>query len=191
MTSYKPDPYLAGPLYGKDPWPLSFHSHSFDAACFNTLACSIIYNDREFGTQKIGYDGKAYDKPSGPPPFDGWRDRWTGRHSVVPSEGRTFRSRVEIAWTSMDGRAHSASLDLDKLFEDRTVLHNVSRDEVKEAWLESSSIQPVSPDILIEVDDSVVSIYMRALVATEAEQIPGNDRSHFRDDLMLAWTHSY
>lgn len=32
MTSYTPPPDLAGPLYGKNPWPLRFHTHSRNAA---------------------------------------------------------------------------------------------------------------------------------------------------------------
>ena len=191
MTSYKPDPLLAGPLYGQDPWPLRFHTHSFDAACFNTLACSIIYDSRQFGTRKVTYNGDYVDKPSGIPPFETWRDKWTGHHVVVPHDGRTFRSDVEIEWSSLDGRQHVLTLSLDQLFEDRLVLHNVSRNEVKDGWLKSASLEPVSPDILVEVNDNVVSVYMRALVATEASQTPGNPRSHFRDDLILAWTHSY
>jgi hypothetical protein len=32
---------------------------------------------------------------------------------------------------------------------------------------------------------------MRAIVATEAAQITGNSHSHFRDDIILAWTRTY
>src|SRR4051812_8527698 len=127
MTSYKPDPYLAGPLYGKDPWPIRFFGHGFGAVCFNTLACSIIYSDRQFGTRRYEYNGKYREKPSGAPPFENWRDRWTGRQSVTPHEGKTFRTNVEIEWSSVDGRNHAASIDLDKIFEERLVLHTVSR----------------------------------------------------------------
>jgi hypothetical protein len=191
MTSYKPLPELAGPLYGKEPWPLRFFSHTFDAACFNTLACSILYNRHEFGNRKYEYDGSPIDKPSGPPPFETWRDRWTGRHSILPRNGKTFPGPVKIEWSSMDGRHHVASLDLGALFKDRLVLHKVGRYEVKEGWLGAKSIDPISPSILVEVNDNVVNVFMRALVATGAEQIPGNAGSHFRDDLILAWTHNY
>lgn len=191
MTSYKPHPALAGPLYGKDPWPLRFHSHGFGAVCFNTLACSIIYNHYQFGTRKPGYDGEYYDVASGQPPFEHWRDRWTGRHSISPVDGKTFSTLAEIEWTSMDGCRHAITINFDEMFKDRLILHSVRRDEVKEAWLEAKSINPVRPDILVEVNDRIVNVFMRALVATEVEQIPGNSHSHFRDDLILAWTHTY
>lgn len=191
MTPYKPNPELAGPLYGKDPWPLKFHSHSFGAVCFNTLACSINYCGCEFGTRKMGDDGESCDVPSGTPPVENWRERWMGSHGVVPDRGRTFTSPVEIEWTSMDRLQHVASIDLDEIFKDRLVLHRVSRDEVKAGWLDAKSISPVSPHLLVEVNDRTVNIYMRAIVATEAEQMPGNSHSHIRNDLILAWTHTY
>lgn len=191
MVSHKPDRYLAGPLYGKDPWPLKFHSHDFDAVCFNTIACSIVYNRRQFGTRKVDRDGNVSDGPSGAPPFEGWRDHWMGHDGIVPVEGRTFPGPVMLEWVSLDGAEHTAILDLDMLFQDRLILHRVQRHEVKEAWLDAKTINPISPDILVEVNDRTVIVFMRAYVVTEAEQTPGNDRSHHRSDLMLAWTHTY
>lgn len=191
MTSYRPPPELAGPLCGKEPWPLRFHTHGFSAACFNTLACSIVYNRYQFGTRKLGYDCKYYDEPSGPPPSESWREEWSGSHGIGPVDGKTFPGPVEIEWTSMDGSKHAATIDLDELFKDRLVLHKVAREEVKEAWLDTASIDPVSPNLLVEVNDRVVNVFMRALVATEAEQVPGNAFSCLRDDLILAWTHTY
>lgn len=191
MTSYTPLSELAGPLYGKEPWPLRFFRHDFDAVCFNTLACSILYNGHQFGNRRYEYDGSPIDKPSGSPPFAGWRDRWNGRHGISPSNGETFPGCVEIEWLSMEGRRHVASLDLDEIFKSRLVLHSVSRDEVKEGWLGAASVEPVCPDILVEVNDCVVNIFMRALIATKSEQVLGNSHSHLRDDLVLAWTHTY
>lgn len=191
MTSYKPNPELAGPLYGKDPWPLRFHTHGFGAVCFNTLACSIIYHGHEFGTRKLDAYAEVQDGPSGPPPTGDWRDEWTGSHSFVAVGGRTFSGPLEIHWTSMDGAEHAALIDFDEIFRERLVLHIVRRDEVKEAWLDAAAISPVSPDILVEVNDRVVSVFMRAMVATETEQVPGNSYSHFRNDLIRASTVTY
>jgi hypothetical protein len=191
LASFTPNPELAGPLYGKDPWPLRFHTHAFNAVCFNTLGCSIVYNGHEFGTRKIGYDGQPHDEPSGPPPFEGWLDKWHGRHGIMPTDGETFPGPLELDWTSLDGTRHADSVDFDEIFKDRIVLHGVARDEVKEEWLDAKSIDPVNPNILVEVNDRTINVFMRAMIATNNEQIPGNDRSHFRDDVFLAWTHTY
>jgi hypothetical protein len=189
--SYRPHPDLAGPLYGKEPWPLRFHTHGFGAVCFNTLTCSIIYHGHEFGTRKLDAYGNPYDRPSGSPPDYDWQEGWRGSHGFVAIEGRTFSDQVEIHWTSLDGVDHVTLIDFDEIFGDRLVLHEVRRDEVKEAWLDAASIEPVSPAIMVEVNDHIINVYMRAMVVTEAEQIPGNRYSHFRSDLILAWTNSY
>jgi hypothetical protein len=91
------------------------------------------------------------DEPSGPPPFESWRDEWTGSHGISPVRGKTFTSTVDIEWGSLDGRRLGTSIDLDVLFKERLILHNVRRDEVKESWLKTCSSSRVSPDILVEV----------------------------------------
>ena len=186
--SYKPLPELAGPLYVKEPWPLRFHMHGFGAVFFNTLASSLVYNQHQFGTRRRNREGELVDKPSGPLPFETWRDEWSGSHTILPVNGATFPGPVEIEWTSLDGTQLALSLDLDAIFKDRLILHRVSRGEVKDAWLDAKSVHPVSPDILVEVNDRRVIVYMRAMVATEAEQIPGNEYSRLRNDLIQAWT---
>lgn len=191
MTSWQPSRSLAGPLYGKEPWPLRFHTHGFGARCYNTLACSLLYNGHQFGTLRMYDDGEYYDKPSGPPPSEHWKDHWSGYHSILTDTGETFPGPVEIEWTALDGSRHHANIDLDGLFRDRLILHKVSRQEVKEPWLATCSVEPVVPDVLVEINDRTVNVYMRAMVMTEAEQVPGNPNSHFRDDLMLAWSRTY
>ncbi|HEY4092044.1 MAG TPA: hypothetical protein VGN46_11055 [Luteibacter sp.] len=190
MPSNEVERELAGPLYGQEPWPIRFYSHTFAAACFNTLACSFVYNRYQFGTQKRDWTGQIQDVPSGPPPAD--RDvLWNSGHIISPKKGQTFPGPVELAWTALDNTPLHASVDLDAIFRDRLVLHRVSREQVKEPWLQTLSRDPVSPMILVELDDRTVSVYMQASIATEAEQVPGNPSSHQRSDAVLAWTHTY
>lgn len=189
MPSHKPLPSLAGPLYGKDPWPLRFFRHSFGAACFNTMACSLIYNQHQFGTRRRSPDGELYDKPSGPS-LERWRAEWSGSYGLLPVEGRTFPGPVEIEWASMDGMSHAVSIDLDEIFKDRLILHNLTRDEVKAPWLDTLSIQPIVPSILVEVNDRTVNVFMRALIAT-SEQVPEGSMGRLRNDLVTAWTQTY
>jgi hypothetical protein len=194
MKFKHPDPYMAGPLLGKDPWPLRFYSHGFSAHCFNTLACSLVYNRRQFGTQRYDYMDQIIERPSGPPPQHDWKTQLGGGgDAILPidHDGETFPSPVEVAWTSLDGTQHTASLNLDALFRERLVLHNLRKEEITEAWLAGCSFQPVVPEIFVEVNDRTISIYMEALVCTKAEQKPGNPNSHFRSDVILAWTHTY
>ncbi|QDE40917.1 hypothetical protein FIV34_17710 [Luteibacter pinisoli] len=181
---------LAGPLYGQEPWPIRFHEHTFVAALYNTLACSFLYNNYQFGTQKRDWTGQVFERPSGPGPEDR-SARWNSGHIIVPKNGQTFPGPVELAWTSLDNTPLQASVDLDAMFKDRLVLHNVSREEVKEAWLKTLSIQPVTPKILVELNDRTVSVYMKAMVATEKEQVPGDPYTQSRSEPVLAWKHTY
>jgi hypothetical protein len=107
------------------------------------------------------------------------------------TDGNTFPGPAVLEWTALDGEKLAASIDFDEIFRDRLILHNLTRDQVKESWLEAKSIHPVSPSILLELNDRTVNVFMRAYVAAELEQIPGNSRSGFRDEPILAWTHTY
>jgi hypothetical protein len=190
MRSEKVARELAGPLYGQEPWPIRFYTHTFSAACFNTLACSFIYNNYQFGTQRKDWTGQILERPSGPPPPDR-RVLWNAGHIIVPKKGKTFPGPVELAWTALDNTSLSASIDLDAIFHDRLVLHTVSRAEVKEPWLQTLSLDPISPQILVDLDDRTVCVYMKALIATEDEQVPGNPNSHLRIEPILAWKRTY
>lgn len=180
---------FAGPLYGKEPWPLRFHIHGFIFHCYNTLACSGVYNRYQFGTRKWSY-GIPHDRPSGSPPTDE-RSKWRCRHAIPAKGGKTFPGPVEIEWTSLDGEEHATSVDLDALFKDRLVLHKVAREEVKESWLKTVPIEPVTPDIMVEVNDRTVSVYMQALISTEIEDETGAKVSRLRFDPVLAKSVTY
>jgi hypothetical protein len=176
---------FAGPLAGKDPWPLRFYAHVFSAHHFNTVRCRIVYNT-------FLYTSLTGDMPAGPPPPH-FLAHWTGSHVIVPESigGKTFPGPVEVEWTALDGTMHEASVDLDAIFKDRLVLHNVSREDVGEAWLDSCRLEPEQPDILVEVNDRTINVYMRALVVTKHAQNTEDPNSNMRDDVMLAWSHTY
>ena len=96
-----------------------------------------------------------------------------------------------MKWTSLDGARHEASLNLDALFKERLVLHTLRKEEITENWLAVRSVSPVVPHIFVEVINRTISIFMEAMVCTKAEQKPGNPNSHFRSDVIRAWTHTY
>ncbi|UPG86389.1 hypothetical protein L2Y94_03245 [Luteibacter aegosomatis] len=181
---------LAGPLYGQEPWPLRFHTHGFAFRCYNTLQCSAIYNRYQFGTRKW-HVGIPYDGPAGPPSAEDERSEWNCLHAIPALGGKTFPGPVEIEWTSLDGDEHATSVDLDALFKDRLVLHAVPRHEVKESWLKGVPIEPVIPNILVEVNDRTVSVHMQALIVTEVENETGLRVSRIRSDAVLARSVTY
>jgi hypothetical protein len=191
VKGYRPLPELAGPLYGKEPWPLRFFSHSFDARCHNTLACSMIYARRQLGTQRLELDGYV-DHPSGPAPSGDWKGRWEGHHLVLAENGQTFPGPAELAWASWDGVRHEVNIDLDTIFKDRLVLHTTRKEDIVPNWLEVCSFQPIVPSILLELDNRTVRIYMRAMLFVFRDNpTPGGRPTGTRSDLILAWERCY
>ena len=179
--------------WADEAWPLRFKRHLFSARCWNVQRCSVIYDNHEQGTTDP-YAVETVFRSAGEPPSPDWKDDWRGNYVIFPGYhgGNAFpKEPVKLDWTALDGSAHLATVDLDALFKDRLVLHNVEREDIPVGWLAAKTDDPVVVDILLEVNDRTVNVYCKAHVTTNEEQIPGNPRSHHRRDLILAWTHIY
>ena len=161
---------------GSSMFPLKFYVHSFDAFCYNTLRCHVIYANQNFTPYK------ADERASGPPPSQGYRDHWRLASTIGI---RNFPPPAEVTWTSLDGSTHEAKVDIGTIFKDQRVLYRVPDSEIPDkSWGDG-------PSIYLEINDRTINVYMAAFIATKMEQIPGNKDSDFRDDVILAWTHSY
>jgi hypothetical protein len=172
-------------------WPLRFRDHFFDAQCINTLSSSVIYNDVQFGHDNRGAVFELVEARTSSPQALDWRDCWLGSTMVRTEDSNAFPGPVEIEWISLDGTMHDVSVDLSVIFPGQKILHRVELQDLQHALLENPSVQPVRPTILLEVNDSTVKVYMRALVALEREQYPGNPYSRFRNDRILAWEKTF
>lgn len=159
--------------------PLRFKLHSFSAYVFNTLTCKVIYNNSDFTAEYAN-------TPSNPPPSGDYHAAWGfGTYIGI----RNFPGPIEVSWTSLDGSAHEASIDLSKIFKNEEVLHRVPEDEIPDAMYPQGLY--LDPGIFLEVNDRTLSVYMRALIPTKHKQDPNNPYSEARDDLIRAWTHTY
>lgn len=159
--------------------PLRFKSHNFEAKVYNTVRCKIVYNGHEFAPQ-------AADAPTGPPPSADYRDRWGFAFFVGI---RNFPKPAHVSWTSKDGTTHEADVDISDIFKNEQVLYKVPDEEfVPDMYPQGLFLDP---SIYLEVNDRTISVYMKALVPTRHLQVPGNQYSDARDDVMLAWTHTY
>jgi hypothetical protein len=158
--------------------PLRFVLHNFTAHCYNTLRCSVIYNDHDF-TMLFN------DAPSHLPTTLDYRKNWgTANYLGI----RAFPGPVEIKWTARDGSTHQAAVDFDKIFKDRLIWHKVPKADMADFY---SGPVAGDPDIFLEVNDHTVNVFMTMLIPTKTEQIAGNKYSFGRDDLFLTWTHTY
>ncbi|WP_426683242.1 hypothetical protein ABFU84_15185 [Xanthomonas translucens pv. undulosa] len=173
-----------------EPWPLRFDSYSFDACCYHTLRCSIVFSRHEFAlTKELG-------GPSGAPHKSNWKDDWIGGFgSTEEFETRGFPSTVDIRWTAMDGVERYVEIDLEKVFPGHLILHNVPKEDVDEFWMTYGYFADGRHHvyILLEVNDRTINIYMRADVLTKDLADPEHDphTKISRDELILAWTKTY
>ena len=173
-------PYITLPnglRVNPNPWPLKFERYSFGARCYNTLRCSIVYDNNQHAGE--------WDKPGGPEPEAAdWRDQWSA--GFIPSDSRKFLEPISIEWYSLDGSHHRELLDLELIFKDRIIHHDVPRNEIPEGWAHKLSV-----DVLLEVNHRTVSVYMKARIAMKEQQTPGNPHSCGRTCLTLVWTRMY
>ena len=125
-----------------------------------------------------------------PPPPSNWQDRWSA--SYIVADYMLPAGPIEIHWTSLDGMAHHVEIDLLKdIFPEREVLHNVPKEDVNEDWVRYEGGKISSPDILMEVNDRTINIYMKEMVLTKLPPRPERPDILFRSDLILAWTKTY
>lgn len=159
--------------------PLRFKIHDFEAKVYNTRSCRIIYHGEEFAPQPV-------DQPTGPPPSSDYRDHWNFAFYIGI---RNFPAPARVSWISLDGSSHEATIDIGQIFRNEQVLHRVPDNEIP------ADIYPqglfLDPSIFLEVNDRTISVYMKALIPTRHLQDPGNSYSNGREDVVLAWTHTY
>ena len=156
--------------------PLRFGAHNFGAYCYNTLHCSVIYSHQDFTIL-------SHDKPT-LPPNPGEKEHWTAGYLGI----RNFPPPAQVKWTAKDGSNHEATVDIGAIFKDGLIWHNVPKTDMADFYR-----GPYASDagILIVVDDRTVSVYTTTFIPTLTEQIPGNKYSYGRDDVLLAWSHTY
>ena len=98
---------------------------------------------------------------------------------------RNFPPPAQVSWRAKDGTSLQAQVDMAEIFKDGLIRHNLKREEISEA----GSIP--SPDIILEVNDRTINVYMRAYIPTKEFQIPGNKYSKHRNDLIKVYSRTY
>lgn len=158
--------------------PLRFARHDFEALCYNTLSCRVLYNENDFTPY-------AVNKPTPAPSSPNYREKW-GEAGYLGIDN--FPQPADVQWTSLDGMKHRARVDMARIFKDQLVWHKVPKQEMTDFY--SGSVAG-EPNIYLEVNDRTINVYMMMLIPTKTEQITGNRYSYFRNDVLLVWTHTY
>ncbi len=156
-------------------WPFEFRAHKFGVATYSTYDCKVIYDGGIFSVDDEGVLQIASSSVSKYPDV------------LHASAGpyRNFPPPIIVTWRSSDGAPHRADVDIGEIFKDQLVRHNVAREDVGENGNDAV------PGIILEVNDRTINVYMRAMIWTKAEQIPGNQHSRYRDDLIKVYTRTY
>lgn len=154
-------------------WPLWFVRHNFGAHCFDTQSCEVLYNSFPHGSEEPSPSIASYGRP-----LD---DLLTAGFLSIAN----FPPPAIVNWRSKDGTSLRAEIDIGDIFKDQMIRHNVSREDIPEG------VGIHNPDIVLEVNDRTVNVYMRAFVPTKELQVPGNKYSDFRADLIQVFSRTY
>lgn len=153
-------------------FPLRFKAHSFQAVCYDTIGCKVIYNHK--------YQVEDADDHVAPPPRGpDYRKAW----GTVELGIENFPAPAQVFWKSLDGVAHEAAVDIGAIFADERVLHHVREQDIPEGWAHG-----IEPEIYLEVIDRTINVYMLSHIATRQLQEPGNPYSDYREELILVKT---
>lgn len=101
-------------------------STSFAANFYNTLQCHVIYNDFNFTHHE------ADKQPSPAPPSADYRGHWLFPFYLGTQK---FPRPAEVSWTSLDGVAHNAKVDIGAIFKDGRVRYHLPDAEIPDhSW---------------------------------------------------------
>lgn len=153
--------------------PYRFWQHNFGAYCFDTWGCRVVY-----GPHRVLDQPESRHFPAAGPERLALMD---GGYIGL----RNFEGPVVIDWQAADRTPLHAELDLATIFADGLVRYNVDAAEI-----DPDASMP-DPDIVVEVNDRIVRVYMKAMVSLKTPRDPANAATRTVDDNALVFEHRY
>jgi hypothetical protein len=151
---------------------IPFSGHNFDAACYDTLRCRVLY-DHAYVVNQGSPRGSFTERD---------RDNLGGHWIILEPPGV-----ARVTWTSKDGVDHDETIDLGEMFRSRLALY-ASDLNVNDVNL---SVPPSAPDIILVVENRSIRVYMKAWVSLLYPSDPNNKLSNFRTDPIVAYSHEF
>lgn len=153
--------------------PYRFWQHNFGAYCFDTWGCRVTY-----GTHRVLDEPDTTHLPR------------AGTDHLKLMDGdyvglRNFEGPVVIDWRAADRTPLHAELDLSAIFADGLVRYDVPASQI------DPDASVPDPDIVVEVDDRTVRVYMKALISLKQPRDPRNPATRTVDDNVLVFEHRY
>jgi len=153
-------------------FPLRFLRHNFGIATYAVQAYSVVYANRPY---------TGGERPARAEVHPNAFKNTSAGHLMI----RNFPPPAVVKWTSRDGTPLEAEVDIGRIFKDELVRYEAPRDEI------SDRTPAINPDIVLEINDRTINVYMRAFLSLKAPRTPGNPHSDYRRDLVLAWSETY
>ncbi len=154
-------------------WPLWFIAHNFGVQCFDTQSCEILYRGFPHGSDEPRPSVESYGIPL--------EKLLTAGRGPIPN----FPPPAVVTWKSKDGTPLRAEIDIGEIFKDKLIRHNVARVDISE-----TSYVP-TPEIILEVNDRTINIYMRAMIFLKEPRFADRPHSDYRDDLIKVFSRTY
>ena len=157
-------------------WPLTFSAHQFDAYSFSTYGCEVYYRNMI-----------RVDDPDDvlQPASEALGDKYPRILSAGMGPISNFPPPAQVTWRSKDGQRHQAEVDIGDIFKDQLIRHRVPREDIS-----TVGSLPL-PEIILEVNDRTINVYMKAIIWTKTLQIPGNRLSNQRSDMIKVYSRTY
>lgn len=159
-------------------WPLKFKAHYFDAYCFSTYGCKVHYR----GRLRVDHPDDEL-QPSSEALGDKYPHILSAGMGPIPN----FPPPAKVSWRAKDGTPLEAEVDIGEIFRDELIRHNLQPHEIAERGIGPGAL----PQIILEVNDRTINVYMRAHISTRELQQPGNRYSDFRADLIQVFNRTY
>lgn len=157
-------------------WPLVFTAHRFGWSCYSTYGCQVHY---------AGLYPGEWDDDHLRPSSASLGSRYPGevlRGGAGPIPN--FPKPAIVEWRAADGTRLKTEVDIGEIFSDQRVLHRVTQEEAGRTY------NPL-PEIILEVNDRTINVYMRTRVSTRSLQDPTNPHSAARIELIKASSKTY
>ena len=157
-------------------WPLKFGVHYFDAFCYSTYGCKVLYRgmlraDDPDDVLQLSSDSLGSKYP----------DNLSAGMGPIPN----FPAPAKVTWRSKDGTSHEAKIDIGEIFKNQLILHSVAREDATENATDGM------PGIILEVNDRTINVYMRATIWLKRPRFPDRPHSDFQDELVKVYSRTY
>lgn len=153
--------------------PYRFWQHNFGAYCFDTWGCRVVY-----GPHVVVDQPESRHFPA------------AGAERLALMHGgyiglKNFQGPVVIDWRAADRSPLHAELDLAQIFADGRMRYDVPDVEI------NPDASVPDPDIVLEVYDRTVRVYMKAFISLKRPRDPSNPHTNAVDDNVLVYEHNY